>query len=745
MLNLLALETDMAKPNTMTDTIRWLFGAIDKAFYGILAVLYRVFFNVTTLDLFGENIMRFFGRVQIIIGVYMMFQLAMTIMKGIIDPENFTKTEGGAKGIIPRVMISLFMLVLLVPTRTDGSNEFEMQINNQGLLFGTLNSLQYRLIKNNTIGKLILGLDDDGVNYINPDEDDESQLIASSNMFASAVLKGFYRINLIPESERDPKDNPDDKPPEQINNYRMCKNMTDEAKDKYTRLDADPSDIIDLVNTTCSNDGKKYMFTQVPIISFITAIVFGVVLLSFTIDVTVRSVKLAMLRLLAPIPIISYMDPKGSKDGAFNSWVKTLTTTYLDLFVRLATIYFVLYIIQDMIMSGLSIRSVSGTVGVISYILVFIGLFAFAWQAPKFVRELLGMKGEGGAGFFSGFGAIGQAVGLASIPLGAIGSFNASRQASYAADVANGHNERSLINRAKHIAAGIGGGAMGIATGSKAYFGAKDHQASAVWNALGKRNSSVLSAGRDGGTLFGALATEAGRLVTGQSWTDRMEARWKGQESIIKNDEAQLKPLQSKQTHMQGIIKRVNSAADDSSKTSGTYTNSLGQTFTGNYRLYHSAFTAAQSGSGVQTEYVDSAGRSISASDYNSLSAGDQALYRQNDYFMFDGQKVDMAYAGDVDLGLRDENRENFYQQALANPNFDATVSREVTALGGASALPSTYGGKTGLKAQTGEISGEIADRSDSISSRRAEISENRSGPEAQRHAADSKRFGDGK
>ena len=53
-----------------------------------------------------------------------------------------------------------------------------------------------------------------------------------------------------------------------------------------------------------------------------------VILLSFTIDVAVRAVKLAVLRLIAPIPIISYMDPKGSKDSAFNSWVKTLTSTY---------------------------------------------------------------------------------------------------------------------------------------------------------------------------------------------------------------------------------------------------------------------------------------------------------------------------------------------------------------------------------------------------------------------------------
>lgn len=516
MLNILALETDLAKPNTGLDLIRSFLGLFDKAFYGLLAVLYRVFFNVTTLDLFGENIMRFFQRVQIIIGVYMMFQLAMTIMKGIIDPENFTKTEGGSKGIVSRIIISLFMLVLLIPTRTDGNNEFEKQINNQGLLFGSLNSLQYRIISNNTIGKLILGLDDEGINYVNPSDDGEAQLIASSNMFASSVLKGFYRINLIPEEDRDPKDNPEDKLPEQINAYRMCKNMSDEVREKYTRLDADPFDIIDLVNETCSNDGKKYMFTQVPFISSLTAIVFCVVLLSFTIDVTVRSVKLAMLRLLAPIPIISYMDPKGSKDGAFNSWVKTLTSTYLDLFVRLATVYFVLYIIQDIIVSGLSINSVGGSVGIFSYILIFIGLFAFAWQAPKFIRELLGIKGDGG-NFFSGLGA------LAGVGAGAVGMIGSARtnwraaseegKALYGGPDGNQHKIlRALRTGGSAIAGAAGGGFVA----ARAMAG-KDPGLQSVLKAQAARNAQRAAHS----TLPGRFADSTWAAFTGRSLADK--------------------------------------------------------------------------------------------------------------------------------------------------------------------------------------------------------------------------------
>ena len=39
-------------------------------------------------------------------------------------------------------------------------NEYEIQINNNGLLFGTIYSLQRRILSNNTIGRLVLGTTD---------------------------------------------------------------------------------------------------------------------------------------------------------------------------------------------------------------------------------------------------------------------------------------------------------------------------------------------------------------------------------------------------------------------------------------------------------------------------------------------------------------------------------------------------------------------------------------------------------
>ena len=74
----------------------------------------------------------------------------------------------------------------------------------------------------------------------------------------------------------------------------------------------------------------------------LTAVV--LLLINFCMDVAVRSIKLAFLQLVAPIPIISYIDPKSGKDGLFKKWYDMCFKTYLSLFIRLLALYFAIYI-----------------------------------------------------------------------------------------------------------------------------------------------------------------------------------------------------------------------------------------------------------------------------------------------------------------------------------------------------------------------------------------------------------------
>ncbi len=527
-------DSNMEAASVSNDLIRTLFTMLDRPAYWLLGLVYQLFFNVASADLFNNGtIMDFYKRVQLIIGVFMMFQLAVTILKGIMNPDSFTDSKTGAGNLIKRVAISLLMLTLLVPISIPGArNEWERQLNNNGLLFGALYSLQHRLLENNTLGRLILGTNDSTESFTSADfDDDDSSLAKSSRIFTSTVLKGFYRINLIPEDERRHEEGRDDAT---INDNRVCKDIDDEVRLAYTRLDADPAEIISLVNATCEYEhtssfwssikesykklvGKTYyVFAYTPFISAIVAFIFVFILLNFTVEVAVRAVKLAVLRLIAPIPIISYMDPKGSKDNAFNSWVKTLSSTYLDLFIRLAVVYFVLFLVQDMIVHGIYINNGSGVLGTLSFILILIGLFVFAKQAPKFIKQVLGMKDDGG----KLFGSFGTALGLGAATVGAVGSGLAGARASRMADetrksFGENVNPNAIHNRAKHLLAGITGGAMGFGTGASAALGAKDHALKNTFEAMQKRNAQALTAGDSGSTFLGRSRAAASRLFTG--------------------------------------------------------------------------------------------------------------------------------------------------------------------------------------------------------------------------------------
>lgn len=342
----------------------------------------------------------------------MLFKLSVTILEGIMDPARITDKKAGAGKIISRIITSLVILALITPINIPSpSNKWEKQVNNNGILFGALYSLQERILSNNTIGKLVLGTSG---NIRTADEQGQT-LAESADDFAGQLLRGFYRINVIPEPDggydvkegEDPEINPD---------YRFC-DFTNEQLTFYKT--ATTSELLATVNDTCDTDSNSpwyeiawerikgifgdseqfYRYSYSPLAG-IVALIISVILILYTIDVAIRALKLAILRLIAPIPIISHMSisaKEGKGEDAFSCWVRSLTSTYLELFIRLAIMYFVVYLVNDIIANGLFINTGTGFVGVLSFIFIVIGIFIFARQAPKFIENSLGMKGSAGA------------------------------------------------------------------------------------------------------------------------------------------------------------------------------------------------------------------------------------------------------------------------------------------------------------------------------------------------------------
>ena len=63
------------------------------------------------------------------------------------------------------------------------------------------------------------------------------------------------------------------------------------------------------------------------------------IMLSWSIDIAIRSIELAVLRLISPLFIATIVDPKSTASGGyFNNWLKRYAKTYADLFLKLAII-----------------------------------------------------------------------------------------------------------------------------------------------------------------------------------------------------------------------------------------------------------------------------------------------------------------------------------------------------------------------------------------------------------------------
>lgn len=457
--------TDNSNAGTMTDIVRAIGGALNRGVYFLLSLMYQIFFNVASVQLFeNETIKNFYGRVQLIIGVFMIFKLTISILQGIMDPDKFTNPKEGFGSIITRVIVALVMLTLIVPINipnVENANSLEKYINNNGILFGALYSLQDRILTNNTLGRLILGTNDGmGDESTDQFETQNEKLVSSANVFATTILKGFFRINMLPEESRDSDDeslqsnwycgnNLSDDNKKAIEAYTNLSTSTDtllsdemiygdcEINDDILSTLANAASHIPVVGTFFENFGgeSRYLFVFHWFPAIIVGIVFLVILVGFTVDIAIRSIKLSILRLLAPIPIISYIEPKSSKDGGmFSSWVSALTSTYLDLFLRLAIVYFVIFLVQDMIANGIIINDANGVIGFISCIFIWLGLFFFAKMAPKFIKDVLGLKGTmsnvGLSGVLGGAATLLGGGGLAGAGASVLSNMNAAAEAA---------------------------------------------------------------------------------------------------------------------------------------------------------------------------------------------------------------------------------------------------------------------------------------------------------------------------
>lgn len=90
---------DNTERGIILDGFRSIMAGLDRVVYNLLSVIYEIFFNVATANIIsGQTVKTFYSRVQLILGVVIMFKVAISLFNGIMNPDSL---NDGKNGFLP--------------------------------------------------------------------------------------------------------------------------------------------------------------------------------------------------------------------------------------------------------------------------------------------------------------------------------------------------------------------------------------------------------------------------------------------------------------------------------------------------------------------------------------------------------------------------------------------------------------------------------------------------------------------
>ena len=316
-----------------------LLALIDYLVYSLASTMINVIIDIAGREIFDPTkINEIATRIYIVVGVLMLFKLVISAIQFMINPDVFDDKEKGLVGILRKTAISIGLIVL-VPA-----------------IFNFLMAIQTTVVE--TIPNVVFG-----------STAEKAAAEKSADNMSFTVLSSFIKPN---------KD----------------KGGTVGENGEIHDLESFRDKAAEGCGGGIVGDVNNCKYNYMIILSTLAGGFLCYVLLSMTLDVAIRLIKFSLIRILAPIPISSYVLNKDS----LNKFVKTASSVYFDLFIRLAIIYFIIFAVKQVIDAKL-IESIAGSDNwfrtAVANIAIIGGLFMFAKTAPKFISELLGLPDIG--------------------------------------------------------------------------------------------------------------------------------------------------------------------------------------------------------------------------------------------------------------------------------------------------------------------------------------------------------------
>ncbi len=352
--------------------VRTIAFVFDRLIYGMIPRVYNLIVDVSILEIFKQHhIENFTNSIYVLLGVFMLFKLAFSLLTTIVNPDLLNDEKQGFTNIVQRSMVAL-ALIVLIPT-----------------IFTYAMRLQSTLIsrENNIFMKLFAGA--------------QQHDVTAGQYMGEVTLSTFLTCS-------------DDVPAED-----NCENNLAGLLSDVTNLSLMHEKLNDKIS------GGSFIYNYSMLFSLISGGFVLIMLLVFSLDIAMRTVKLGFLQMVAPIAVISYIDPKASESGFFSKWLKASTNTYLILFFRIAAIAFMVFVISLVPEIWKDLDKEGNESSAFVVILIIIGILLFAKDAPKMIADLFGIEdvGMGTLGKAlkgAAVGATGLALGGAAMGAGAL-------------------------------------------------------------------------------------------------------------------------------------------------------------------------------------------------------------------------------------------------------------------------------------------------------------------------------------
>ena len=387
---------------TIFDALRSLCYWLDSIIYNVIIYVYNWFLMLCNGRLLDIDVVKgITDRFSILLAIIMFFVVSVSILRMILDPDKITDKEAGMSSIIKKVLMVVVMLGL-------STTVFDLLYDVQSILLG-----------NNKSGTNVIQ------NFFSPYRINSGDFgaVLAVNMFTS-----FYTVDPIFELDTDQDVSDCRTYSTVLRNAIMTQYDFDFG---YACLNAKKDNV--LIPNSGGETTTKYVMKFESVLSIIAGCFVVYMLIGYCVKVGVRMVQLAFLEILSPMAIISYLQP--SKDTMFNKWLKIYISTYIDVFIRIAIINLVVYLISVLMVGwNFSISSSDANIaGVGTFwsslnisnpttkmfmgVIMIFALLTFAQRAPELLKEILPKGGPGSIGF--GIGSKDNPLGMGLLSRGA--------------------------------------------------------------------------------------------------------------------------------------------------------------------------------------------------------------------------------------------------------------------------------------------------------------------------------------